>query len=138
VFEADGAVLWQKATQDASSQSTGSSVYDFEGDGAADVVYNDEVRLRVYAGHNGTEKLNILGHGSGTMFEYPLVVDVDNDGQAEIVVVNNNYAYGTKAGVSGVWRSRQVVAAGAQDLESTRVLHHECHSGGLDPPCAAL
>ena len=100
VFESDGKVLWQKATQDASSQQTGSSVYDFEGDGAADVVYNDEVRLRVYAGNNGTEKLNILGHGSGTLFEYPLVVDVDNDGQAEIVVINNNYAYGTKAGVT--------------------------------------
>jgi hypothetical protein len=100
VFKADGAVLWQKPTQDASSQSTGSSVYDFEGDGAAEAVYNDEVRLRVYAGGTGAEKLNILGHGSGTIHEYPLVVDVDNDGQAEIVVVNNNYAYGTKAGVS--------------------------------------
>lgn len=100
VFESDGKVLWQKATQDASSQQTGSSVYDFEGDGAADVVYNDEVRLRVYAGNDGTEKLNILGHGSGTLFEYPLVVDVDNDGQSEIVVINNNYAYGTKTGVT--------------------------------------
>jgi hypothetical protein len=100
VFESDGKVLWQKPTQDASSQQTGSSVYDFEGDGAADVVYNDEVRLRVYAGNNGAEKLNILGHGSGTLYEYPLVVDVDNDGQSEIVVINNNYAYGTKAGVT--------------------------------------
>lgn len=100
VFESNGAVLWQKPTQDASSQQTGSSVYDFEGDGAADVVYNDEVRLRVYAGSNGAEKLNILGHGSGTLFEYPLVVDVDNDGQSEIVVINNNYAYGTKTGVT--------------------------------------
>ncbi len=35
VFESDGKVLWQKATQDASSQQTGSSVYDFEGDLAA-------------------------------------------------------------------------------------------------------
>lgn len=64
------------------------------------MVYNDEVRLRVYAGSDGTEKLNILGHGSGTLFEYPLVVDVDNDGQSEIVVINNNYAYGTKTGVT--------------------------------------
>ncbi len=100
VFKANGAVLWQKPTQDASSQSTGSSVYDFEGDGAAEAVYNDEVRLRVYAGGTGAEKLNILGHGSGTLQEYPLVVDVDNDGQAELVVINNKYAYGTKAGVS--------------------------------------
>ena len=32
--------------------------------------------------------------------ERPLVVDVDNDGQSEIVVINNNYAYGTKTGVT--------------------------------------
>ena len=100
VLEADGKVLWQKATQDASSQSTGSSVFDFEGDGAAEAIYNDELRLRVYAGTNGAEKLNILGHGSGTLYEYPLVVDVDGDGQSEIVVINNNYAFGTKTGVA--------------------------------------
>jgi hypothetical protein len=45
-------------------------------------------------------KLQIDGHGSGTLWEYPLVVDVDNDGQSEIVVTNNNYAYGVKAGVT--------------------------------------
>ena len=110
VFEGDGAVRWQKPTQDASSMQTGSSVYDFEGDGAADVIYNDEVRLRVYAGVDGTEKLNILGHGSATLWEYPIVVDVDNDGQSEIVVTNNNYVYGTRTGVTvygdmnGSWR----------------------------------
>ena len=36
----------------------------------------------------------------GTLYEYPLVVDVDNDGQSEIVVINNSYAFGTKTGVT--------------------------------------
>lgn len=100
VLKADGKVLWSQVTKDASSQQTGSSVFDFEGDGAAEVIYNDELSLRVYSGTNGAEKLKIVGHGSGTIYEYPLVVDVDGDGQSEIVVINNNYAYGTKTGVT--------------------------------------
>lgn len=100
VFDADGTVLWSQPTQDMSSSQTGSSVFDFEGDGIADVVYNDELRLWVYSGVEGSVKLNQMGHGSGTLWEYPVVVDVDADGQAEIVVTNNNYAFGTKAGVT--------------------------------------
>ena len=80
VFDTDGAVLWQQATQDASSSVTGSSVYDFEGDGIADVVYADEINLYVYSGTDGAIKLLYDGHNSGTLIEYPIVVDVDNDG----------------------------------------------------------
>ncbi|MBL9100396.1 MAG: VCBS repeat-containing protein [Myxococcales bacterium] len=90
VFDTDGSVLWQQATQDASSAVTGSSVYDFEGDGVADVVYADEVNLYIYSGTDGSVKLTYDGHNSGTLIEYPIVVDVDNDGQVEIVVTHNN------------------------------------------------
>jgi hypothetical protein len=90
VFDGDGSVLWQVATQDASSAITGSSVYDFEGDGIADVVYADEVNLYVYSGVDGAVKLLYEPHNSGTLIEYPIVVDVDNDGQVEIIVAHNN------------------------------------------------
>ncbi len=90
VFDDDGSILWQQATQDASSAVTGSSVYDFEGDGIADVVYADEVNLYVYSGTDGAVKLLYDGHNSGTLIEYPIVVDVDNDGQVEIIVTHNN------------------------------------------------
>jgi hypothetical protein len=99
VFDGDGAVLWQQATQDASSAVTGSAVYDFEGDGIADVVYADEVNLYVYSGTDGAVKLLYDGHNSGTLIEYPIVVDVDNDGQVEIVVAHNNLLQ-TNYGVS--------------------------------------
>ena len=47
----NGSVLWQStATTDTSSRVTGSSVFDFEGDGPAEAVYNDERNLRVYDG----------------------------------------------------------------------------------------
>ena len=66
VFDSDGAVLWSVATQDASSAITGSSVYDFEGDGVADVVYGDEINLYGFSGNDGTVKLKYAPHNSGT------------------------------------------------------------------------
>ena len=103
VLDAAGEVMWGHSTQDFSSGATGSSVFDFEGDGKAEVVYNDEKFLRVYKGAgkgidedgDGFNDPIILleePNTSGTLYEYPLIVDVDNDGNAEIVVAANNYS----------------------------------------------
>ncbi len=96
VYEQDGAVLWSMPVTDASSNSTGSSVFDFDGDGAAEVVYADEIRLWVFDGATGAVLLDDQNHGSGTINEYPTIVDVDvdGDGKAEIVVVNSHHATG--------------------------------------------
>jgi hypothetical protein len=91
VWEGDGTQRWTNVTQDLSSGITGSAVYDFEGDGVADVVYADETRLWVYAGHDGTVKLSLDEHSSGTRIEYPIVADVDGDGEVEIAYVNEQY-----------------------------------------------
>jgi hypothetical protein len=84
-------LLWSKQTQDCSSAQTGSSVFDFNGDGKAEVVYGDETNLRIYNGIDGDLLYNTC-NTNGTLFEYPLVADVDNDGQADIIVVSNNYS----------------------------------------------
>jgi hypothetical protein len=99
VLETDGSVKWAVVTQDGSSNRTGSSVFDFDGDGAAEVVYSDEVRLWVYQGIDGAV-LYETPLSSCTWHEYPLVADVDADGHAEIVAVaNNNCGYGPQRGV---------------------------------------
>jgi len=82
-------VRWSQTTQDLSSNATGSSVFDFQGDGAAEVVYADECFLRVYSGTDGTVQLE-LPSSSSTIHEYPLVVDVDADGNSEILIVANH------------------------------------------------
>jgi hypothetical protein len=83
-------ILWQTATQDISSSITGSSVFDFQGDGPSEVIYNDECFLHVYDGATGAEVLETTIHNSSrTAIEYPLVVDVDRDGNSEIVVPAN-------------------------------------------------
>lgn len=81
-------VRWSKVTQDVSSNATGSSVFDFQGDGAAEVVYADECFMRVYSGTDGTVQLEVQ-NSSATIHEYPLVVDADADGNSEILVVAN-------------------------------------------------
>ncbi|MSP61595.1 MAG: hypothetical protein EXR72_14905 [Myxococcales bacterium] len=86
-----GKVLWHSTmTTDTSSRVTGSSVFDFEGDGLAEAVYNDERNLRVYDGKTGKVLVKLCST-SGTLWENPIVVDVDADDHAEIVVMNNNY-----------------------------------------------
>lgn len=92
VWEGDGTQLWSNPTQDGSSGITGSAVFDFEGDGVSDVVYADETRLWVYAGHDGSVKLEFEEHSSGTRVEYPIIADVDGDGEVEIAYVNETYA----------------------------------------------
>jgi len=89
----EDAKMWKQTTQDESSNMTGSSVFDFEGDGRAEVVYNDELKLRVYDGKTG----DVLFEQSNTSFtalEYPIIVDIDGDGAAEIVVSTNNFECG--------------------------------------------
>lgn len=81
-------IRWQQQSQDESSAQTGSSVFDFEGDGAAEAVYADECFLRVYDGATGTVKFSVA-RSSNTIYEYPVIADVDGDFNSEIVVGNN-------------------------------------------------
>ncbi len=98
VFDPDGSILWQKTTDDSSSGNTGSAVFDFEGDGVAEVVYADQTRLWVFNGVDGSVKLESSEHSNGTWLEYPTIADVDGDGHAEIVVPNTAQ-YGTYSGI---------------------------------------
>ncbi len=93
VFEADytmGALRssWATPNHDLSSSVTGSTVFDFEGDGAAEVIYNDECFLWVYDGRTGAVRFAALTT-SFTATEASLVADIDADGGAEIVLVSN-------------------------------------------------
>jgi len=85
-------VAWFKETHDCSSAVTGSSVFDFNGDGKAEVIYSDEFHLWMYNGVDGESLIESTCNTTGTLYEYPLVADVDNDGQADIVVASNAYS----------------------------------------------
>ncbi|MBO4350080.1 MAG: VCBS repeat-containing protein [Proteobacteria bacterium] len=94
VFKGDtGAVLWDTPTNDSSSFRTGSSVFDFEGDGKAEVVYRDQCYIRIYNGADGKELWREPAT-SGTVLDYPLIVDVDGDGKTEIITTSSGYNCG--------------------------------------------
>jgi hypothetical protein len=88
--------LWTKQTEDCSSAATGSSIFDFNGDGRAEVVYSDEQKFRIYEGATGNVLFETC-NTTGTLIEYPVVADVDNDGHANILVVSNSYAVTCKS-----------------------------------------
>ncbi len=97
----DPGIRWKTANNDCSSRVTGSSVFDFDGDGKAEVVYADEVRFQILDGVTGEIRREIPNR-SHTRLEMPIVVDVDNDGNAEIVFVENAHGGGMTAGIR-VW-----------------------------------
>jgi len=88
VYEADGTVLWSHPVEDESSHATGSSVFDFDGDGSAEILYGDETAFWIFDGATGTVRYTTDSHTSRTLHEYPVVADVDGDGEAEVLVVN--------------------------------------------------
>ncbi len=81
-------IAWSRRTQDGSSNVTGSSVFDFEADGSAEVVYADECFVRVYEGSTG-DVLFSQYRSSCTWYENPIIADVDGDFRAELVTPSN-------------------------------------------------
>ena len=81
-------IAWVQQSQDFSSNTTGSSVFDFDGDDRAEAVYGDECFTRVYDGVTG-KVLYSRYRTSCTWYENPLVVDVDADYNAEIISTSN-------------------------------------------------
>ncbi len=98
---AEAGVRWKVPNNDSSSRVTGSSVFDFDGDGQAEVVYNDERRFRIFSGPDG-QVLYEEPNCSHTRLEYPIIADVDNDGNAEIVFIENRWGSGCGHGVE-IW-----------------------------------
>ena len=90
VLDTDGTVLWNAAITDNSSSATGSSVFDFDADGAAEVVFADEVAFYVFDGASGSVIYQNNDHVHGTAWEYPVIADVDHDGNAEIILGSRN------------------------------------------------
>lgn len=84
---------WNLPTTDFSGW-TGSTVYDFNGDGISEIVYRDERDLRILYGGGMPFPAGVDAERnwfktpcfSITSDEYPVVADVDNDGETEITV----------------------------------------------------
>jgi hypothetical protein len=78
-------LLWKTGNHDFSSAVTGSTVFDFEGDGIAEVIYADECWLWVFDGPTGEVRL-AWPHSSFTATEASIVADIDGDGHADMLI----------------------------------------------------
>jgi hypothetical protein len=85
--------MWIRNIFDASSV-TCSSVFDFCGDGSADIVYRGQDKLQVLNGATGAISWED-DCVSATHIENPLILDVDADGQTEIVIQCGRPDYAT-------------------------------------------
>jgi hypothetical protein len=84
-----GNVLWHVTTQDVSSSVTGSSVFDFLGDGRPEVVYDDECYIHVFDGPTGRIDFEVP-NSSCTAYELPVVSSADGTGAVGILAAANN------------------------------------------------
>jgi len=98
--ELDGAPIWSAPVEDTSGLA-GCSGFDFDGDGAYEVLYADEVAMMILDGATGATIFRYDEHSSDTIFEYPVVADVDADGSAEIVLASSSlFHVGDQPGVT--------------------------------------
>ncbi len=103
-------ILWAQPSQDFSSSVTGSSVFDFDGDGVSEAVYGDECYVRVYDGRDGNVLFSAPA-STGTGMELPVVADLDGDFATEIVAARTGSTLSCPSPdplfpASGPWVSR--------------------------------
>ncbi len=116
VFNSQGVLIDQAVTQDCSSLATGISSFDFNGDKKPEIIYADEEYLRIFEFRGGKlTEVHREVNPSGTLLEYPVVVDVDGNGSSELVVASNNYAVG------GFYQESGEVGDGLRALNVTGV-----------------
>ncbi|MEI9945808.1 MAG: VCBS repeat-containing protein [Chitinophagaceae bacterium] len=85
--------LYTLSTSDASA-ATSMVAFDFNGDGNKEIVYRDQSNMRIIyggpiayapAGVDAERNYAVFNCSSGTGWEHPIVADIDDDGEAEIV-----------------------------------------------------
>ncbi|MBV7299598.1 choice-of-anchor A family protein [Enterovibrio paralichthyis] len=90
MFNTKGMLIWSKDINDETSGKVGVTSFDFDSDGIQEVVLQDHEHLYVLNGESGEVRAKVP-NSTATLWEYPVVVDLEGDNNAEIIVVSNNY-----------------------------------------------
>src|SRR5690606_37853270 len=101
VAEPSFSVSWDHCTQDDGYAAV--TAFDLTGNGRAEIIYGDNQNLFVFDGDG--QVLFVTERRSVTQIDFPVVVDADADGSAEIVVVANAGYYSQEQPAIQVWGS---------------------------------
>ena len=137
VYEIDGGEAWSAPIQDESGIA-GCSAFDFDADGAYEVLYADEEVFYIFDGRTGSELYSNTDHTQITCAEFPVVADVDADGSAEVVFISYSSGVGSPGitvlgSVSNSWPAAGPSWA-IQDYAVGRVLGDGHVPAGAPPP----
>ena len=131
-FEGDGTVAWAASFPTLNREAASAALFDFDGDGAAEVVYRDEHSLRIFGGGQVLFEARTWGNAARSS---PVIADADGDGKPEIVLHRQWRALGA-AGRRRPPRLRRLrghLAPVAAALEPVRVPRLERERRRLDP-----
>lgn len=122
VFESDGTVKWTTDIKDDSGV-TSATVFDFENDGLYEVIHMDEEDFRIFDALTGA-RLYETRNTSVTVYEYPVVADIDGDKQAEIILTgfDRDLLAGTTPGIR-VFKARNGAWADAGSVWGSNSFH---------------
>lgn len=98
VISDNGLIKWSHPINDLSSGKVGVTAFDFNGNGHSEIVVQDTLAVKILDSLTGQELVN-FENSSGTLWEYPLIVDLDGDSSGELVVSSNNYSEGKFTGI---------------------------------------
>lgn len=167
VYERDGSLKWRRnmlTVEAAFGHGTSpATAFDFDGDGAAEIVCQSSQKLMILDGRNGNT-LYELGVGTNGIAAYsnPVIADVDNDGVTEIIVPTHAIADGSprRSGVLvlgdtlGNWRNSRrlwnqwlyhitnirentgIPHSAANNWQTLNNSRTQIHADGVDPVAA--
>ncbi len=122
MFESDGTVKWTANINDDSGV-TSATVFDFENDGLFEVIHMDEEDFRIFDALTGA-LLFETRNTSVTVYEYPVVADIDGDKQAEVILTGfeANLVAGSTPGIR-VFKARNGAWADAGGVWGSQSFH---------------
>ncbi|MDR2915623.1 MAG: FG-GAP-like repeat-containing protein [Tannerella sp.] len=86
-------LLWYLSPHE-DSYSNSATLFDFNLNGKKELLISDQMNISIYdCNGNPPVLLNSFPFGAVTIMQYPVIVDVDNDGSAEIVAVAGGYLH---------------------------------------------
>ncbi|MFP3351021.1 choice-of-anchor A family protein [Pseudoalteromonas sp. SIMBA_153] len=88
MYNKDGQLVWSVPKSDGSNR-LGVTAFDFNGDGIDEVIVQERLIIKVLNGLDG-ELLASVANSTLALWEYPLVVDLAGDNDAELIVTSNN------------------------------------------------